>query len=68
MPHWTADDARLIIDGLAVATGALIIRSIGMLVTETYVKPALIWLGRRGYKKADRLTGDRLPNFFPEDR
>lgn len=65
MPHWTSDDARLIVDGLAVATGALLIRGLTMLVIETYIKPALIWIGQHTYKKADKLTGDRLPDFFP---
>jgi hypothetical protein len=68
MAQWTSDDVRLIVDGLAVATGALLIRGLTMLVIETYVKPALIWLGEHGYKKADKLTGDRLPDFFPPEK
>lgn len=68
MPHWTADDARLIVDGLAVATGALLIRGLTMLATETYIKPVLIWLGEHGYRIIDKLTGGRLPNFFPPEK
>lgn len=68
MPHWTSDDARLIVDGLAVATGALLIRGLTMLVIETYVKPALIWLGKHGYRKTDKLTGGRLPDLFPLEK
>ena len=68
MPHWTGDDLRLIGDGLAVAAGALFIRAVSMLVAETYIKPALIWLGQKVYRKTDRLIGDRLPDFFPQEK
>ena len=67
-PHWGAEDVRLILDGLAVATGALLIRGLAMLAVETYIKPALIWFGERTYRRADKLTGDRLPDFFPEEK
>lgn len=66
MPRWTGDDVRIIVDGLAVVTGGLILRALAMLAVETYIKPALIWLGIRAYQNADQLSGDRLPDFFPK--
>jgi hypothetical protein len=64
MPTWGPDDIRLIRDGLAVAIGALLLRGLAMLITEAYIKPALIWIGRRGYRRLDELSGDRLPDWF----
>jgi hypothetical protein len=64
MPTWGPDDIRLIGDGLAVAVGALLLRGLSMLIIEAYIKPALIWIGRSGYRRLDELSGDRLPDWF----
>lgn len=59
---WGPDDARFIRDGVAL----LLIRAAGILAIESYIKPALIWLGHKTYKRADKLSGDRLPDFFTD--
>lgn len=65
LPHWTADDARII--GDAVLAFCLI--SGGRLVlTKAIAEPLAVWIGQRGYRWLDDISDDKLPDLFRGDR
>lgn len=55
------NDARIIGD---IVLASILASAVRMLLVETFIKPGLIWLGQRGYRIADWVFGDRLPDIF----
>lgn len=60
------NDLRLIADNTIAVIVALLLRALAIMAMETYIKPALIWIGERTYRRADALSGDRLPDLFDD--
>lgn len=59
---WTVDDLRIVGD---IIVGSLLAGGLRLVVVKAFLEPAAVWLGQRGYRGLDRLTGDRLPDLFP---
>lgn len=59
MPHWGADDARVIGD---VVLASILAGGLRLIVLKAFLEPIAAAAGRRGWAWADRLLGDRLPN------
>ena len=61
LPHWSSDDARIVGD---VALAGLLAPVFRLVLVKAFFEPAAIWLGQMRWRKADELTGDRLPDWF----
>lgn len=59
------DDIRIVGD---IVIGSLLAsvlrRGLVLVVMKAFVEPAAVVLGQWGYRRADAMAGDRLPNFF----
>lgn len=61
MPHWTGDDVRIVGD---IIFGSLLAGVLRLVVVKAFLEPAAIFVGQTIYRRADQLSGDRLPNWF----
>lgn len=61
MPHWTGDDVRIVGD---IIFGSLLAGGLRLVVVKAFIEPAAIYVGQVAYRRADALTGDRLPDWF----
>jgi hypothetical protein len=59
--HWSWDDLRIVGD---IVLGSLLAGGLRLVVLKAFVEPAATFIGQRGYKQADKLLGDRLPDLF----
>jgi hypothetical protein len=60
---WSIDDVRIVGD---IVVGSLLARVLTLIAMKAFIEPAAIWTGKWGYRKADELSGDRLPDFFKD--
>lgn len=58
-PHWTVDDARIVGD---VVLASLLAGGVRMIVLKAFIEPIAAAIGRGGWRRLDRLLGDRLPD------
>lgn len=59
--HWDWDDLRIIGD---IVVGSLLAGGLRLVVLKAFVEPLAVFLGQRAYRQADKVLGDRLPDFF----
>lgn len=57
--HWGGDDVRIVGD---IVAGSMLVSALRLIVVKGLLEPAAAWAFRAGYRKADQLTGDRLPD------
>lgn len=65
MPHWTSDDVRIVVD---IIVGSLLAGGLRLVVVKAFIEPFAVFVGRATYRRADRMTGDRLPDLFPVEK
>jgi hypothetical protein len=69
--HWGSDDVRLILDLLGFQAVFAVVKRFGpalrLWVMEAYIKPALVFIGQKAYRKADDAMGGALPDFLRGD-
>lgn len=63
LPHWATDDVRIIGD---IVVGSLLAGGLRLVVVKAFMEPMAVWIGQRGYRQLDRMTGDRLPDWFED--
>ena len=59
--HWSWDDLRIVGD---IVLGSLLAGGLRLVVLKAFVEPAATSIGQHGYRQADKLLGDRLPDLF----
>lgn len=59
--HWTWDDLRIVGD---IVMGSLLAGGLRLIVLKAFIEPAATFIGQKAYRHADRVLGDRLPDFF----
>ena len=59
MPHWGADDARVIGD---VVLASILAGGLRLILLKAFLEPIAAATGRRGWRWLDQLLGDRLPD------
>ena len=64
MPNWGPDDVRIVGD---IIVGSLLAGGLRLVVIKAFLEPAAVFIGQAAYRKADQLTGDRLPDWFQEE-
>ena len=65
VPDWLVDEAQLTV---AIAGASLIASVIRLVALKAFIEPAAVFIGQVAYRKADKLSGDRLPDFFPKEK
>lgn len=48
-----------------VTVGYLLANAVRLIVVKAFLEPSAAWAGRWLYRRADQLSGDRLPNWIP---
>ena len=61
MPTWGSDDVRIVGD---IIVGSLLAGGLRLIVVKAFLEPAAVAIGRQAYRRADQLSGDRLPDWF----
>lgn len=63
MPTWGADDVRIVGD---IIVGSLLAGGLRLVVIKAFLEPAAVFIGQTIYRRADQLSGDRLPDWFAD--
>lgn len=59
---WGWDDLRIIGDIIA---GSLLAGTLRLILFKAFLEPAATFIGQSAYRRADRMLGDRLPDWVP---
>lgn len=59
MIHWGLDDVRIVGD---IVLGSLLASALRLIVVKGLFEPAAVWAFKAGYRRADAVLNDRLPD------
>lgn len=65
MPHWGADDVRIVGD---IIVGSLLAGGLRLVVVKAFLEPFAVFVGQAAYRRADKIMDDRLPDLFPQEK
>lgn len=64
MNLWGLDDLRIVGD---IIVGSLLAGGLRLIVIKAFLEPAATYVGRAAYRRVDKMSGDRLPDWIPPD-
>jgi hypothetical protein len=60
--HWGLDDVRIVGD---IVLGSMLASFLRLVIAKAFLEPVATWAGQEAYRRADAMSGDRLPDWVP---